>query len=144
MHIASKMRYWESWSEELSSLRTDVELSLEEFAPYGREPAKGASAVIALLDMLSTVSDFASAQNAELQAEEGHYYEACEMFRAWKLGLCPDVMKEARRHLRDFGDAGNSENWEEISGYLRETELSRDGTQTAIELWHASKYEEAV
>ena len=144
MEATTRVKYWEDWTERLTSLRNEVELAIEDFAPYGKRADKDAPAVTALFDMLGTVSSFSAEREDEAHAEEERMYDAWDMFRAWELGLCPKAMKACQKDYGYVYDAGNSDNWEEISSYLQDEEMSEGDTLQAVTTWQAQRYKEAV
>ena len=141
MHVEKRVRDWEEWSYRLRKLANEVELAMEDYAPYGRVPDKDAPAVEELYDMLETVSNFASERLSDAEKDESLWEDAWDMYRAWEVGLCPKVMKEYREHQRYESDAGNTYFWPEIAKNLHESEMSQVDTENAVLAWEYEKRE---
>ena len=141
MHVQERVRNWEDWSCRLRKITSDVWLSLDEFAPYGKVPDKDAPAVEELYDMLETVSNFASERLSDAEKDESLWEDAWDMFRAWEVGLCPEVMKIYRANHRHISDAGNTDFWPEIAKNLHGAEMSRADTENAVLAWEYEKRE---
>ena len=119
---------WESFRERITQLEADVRVEVKsEFRPIWKNLAAAE-----LCRRLKTLAEFVREQTEQAEHEMSKFYDAFDMYNAWRLGLCPSVMKA----MKDAGeDAGSIENWRNIADFLTRTEVNREDTISAIKIW---------
>ena len=162
MRVPDRAGILREYRDKVQAMSSEFEdLLISEFAPYDRRnyetdvtaddmrnytrayDDKDAPLIGRVVRTLDKAYEELRCRCLELEDEEAAYYEGMAMFEAWRLGLCPYVMREHRQAtpLR-VGDAGDMHEWEGIAEYLEGTGMSREGTQRAIEAWREAKGDE--
>ncbi|MBQ6971768.1 MAG: hypothetical protein IJP86_05350 [Synergistaceae bacterium] len=159
MRVPDRADMLREYRDKVQAMAGEFEDLLEsEFAPYDRRnyeagytaddlrnntrpyDDKDAPLIGRVISMLGSAYEELKQRCFELEYEEETYYEGMAMFEAWRLGLCPCVMRECRNALpRYAGDAGDVREWEGIAEYLDGAGTRREQTMRAIEAWREAK-----
>ncbi len=141
---------WHDLYSRVHDLFIDVEDVLDsKFAPYKYEngelvqPDKDTPKVKELFDMVADLDGFLKVQDRTANREYSDWLDVeankNKAFEAWSLGLCPQEMLAAPKHM-DFA----CEAWPEIAKLKQERGISREDTAQALALWEARKTVERI
>ena len=151
MSVEEQLIRWENFYEVLFKLYSEVEDIFRSRCWYDDkwqyheecyEPDEHTPYLMKLSELLSNVINFVKSRvdelNEKFERECNEKRNGEIAFEAWKLSLCPRLMRDVQRYLRpplydEF------EVFDEVAEYLNDDVISYENTRNAINEWQSAR-----